>query len=83
MKATGIVRNVDSVGRIVLPAEMREIFGLKENGGLVEFFVEDDRIILKKYEPCCIFCKEADDVISFMGKNVCKKCAEKIGAEIK
>ncbi len=83
MKATGIVRNVDGVGRIVLPAEMREIFGLKENGGLVEFFVEDDKIILKKYEPSCVFCKEGNDVISFMGKNVCKKCAKKISNEAK
>ena len=83
MKATGIVRNVDSVGRIVLPAEMREIFGLKDGGGSVEFFVEDDRIILRKYEPYCIFCKEGNDIISFMGKSICKKCAKKIGSEAK
>lgn len=83
MKATGIVRNVDSVGRIVLPSELREIFGIKETGGALELYVEDDKIILKKYEPTCIFCKEGNDVVSFMGKNICKKCIEKLTAEIK
>ncbi len=83
MKATGIVRNIDNVGRIVIPSEMREMFGIKETGGALELFVEDDKIILKKFEPTCIFCKSENDIISFSGKNVCKKCAEKLGAEVK
>ncbi len=83
MKATGIVRNVDSVGRIVLPSELREIFGIKKTGGALELFVEDDKIILKKYEPSCIFCKDDTDIISYMDKNVCKKCAKKLGSQKK
>lgn len=83
MKATGIVRNVDSVGRIVLPSELRELFGIKKTGGLLELYVEDDKIILQKYEPSCIFCKSSNDIISYMGKNVCKQCAEKLNNEQK
>ncbi len=74
MKATGIVRNVDSVGRFVLPAEMREVFGIKKTGGKLEMFVEDDKIILKKFEPTCIFCGSEEDVNVFKDKKVCKKC---------
>ena len=82
MKATGIIRNVDGVGRFVIPAEMRKVFGIKETGGALEMFVEDDRIILKKYEPCCIFCKCEENIQIFKGKNVCSKCAEELGSII-
>lgn len=74
MKATGIVRNVDSVGRFVLPAELREVFGIKKTGGKLEMFVDDDTIVLKKFEPTCIFCGGEDDIIVFKGKKICKSC---------
>ena len=78
MKATGIVRNVDKLGRIVIPAEIRDKFGVKENGGLLELYAEDDTIILKKYEPNCIFCHSEDEIILFKDKKICKKCAEEM-----
>lgn len=80
MRSTGIVRNVDSVGRIVLPAELREVFGIKESGGQLEFFVDKDTIILKKFEPTCIFCGNEDDIIIYKDKKICKACAKQIGA---
>ena len=76
MKSTGIVRGIDALGRIVLPKELRRLFDLVDNEDSLEIFVEDDKIILKKYEPACIFCNSADDVIDHMGKKVCKKCIE-------
>ena len=78
MKATGIVRNVDKLGRIVIPAEIRDKFGVKENGGLLELYAEENAIILKKYEPACIFCHSEDDILLFKGKKICKKCAEEM-----
>ncbi len=78
MKETGIVRNVDRLGRIVIPAEMREKFGVKKNGGLLELYAEGDSIILKKYEPDCIFCHNENDIIVFKDKKICKKCAEEM-----
>lgn len=76
MKSLGIVRRIDHVGRIVLPKELRRLFDLVDNEDSLEIFVEDDKIILKKYEPACIFCNSADDVIDHMGKKVCKNCIE-------
>lgn len=73
MKSTGIVRKVDELGRIVLPMELRKILDLNVKDP-VEIFVDDERIILQKYYPACIFCGDADDVIYYNGKRICAKC---------
>ena len=78
MKSLGIVRRIDHVGRIVLPKELRRMFDLVDNEDSLEIFVEDDKIILKKYEPACVFCDSADNVVDYMGKKVCKDCIEKL-----
>ena len=75
MKATGIVRKVDELGRIVIPIEMRRTLDVAEKDSL-EIFVEDNRIILKKYEPSCVFCGKAKSSVQFNGKNICTKCLE-------
>jgi transcriptional pleiotropic regulator of transition state genes len=75
MKSTGIVRRVDELGRVVLPKELRRTLGIEE-GNSMEIFVEQEKIILRKYEPACIFCDSVDDVQQFSGKLVCKKCAK-------
>ena len=77
MKSTGIVRKVDELGRIVLPMELRKSLDIDKKDSL-EIYVDGDSIILKKYMPACIFCGEADDVISFKGKNICKNCLKQI-----
>lgn len=73
MKATGIVRKVDELGRIVLPIELRRNLDIAE-GDALEIFVDGNTIILKKYEPACVFCGDAKDVYVHKGKNVCPKC---------
>ncbi len=77
MKSTGIVRKVDELGRIVLPIELRRTLDIAEKDAL-EIYVDDDTIMLKKYEPCCIFCGNSKDVIAFKGKNICPKCLEEL-----
>jgi transcriptional pleiotropic regulator of transition state genes len=78
MKSTGIVRKVDELGRIVLPIELRKNMDIDNKGDAVEIFIDDDRIILKKYQPACIFCGDADSVVSYQGKLLCRACVEKI-----
>ena len=73
MKATGIIRKVDDLGRIVLPIELRRTLDIMERDEL-EIYMEDDHIVLRKYEPACIFCGDADDVIYYNGKRICAKC---------
>ena len=77
MKSTGIVRKVDELGRIVLPIELRRTLEIVERDSL-EIYVEGSTIILKKYEPACIFCGDAKDVINYKGRNICRKCLEEV-----
>ena len=77
MKSTGIVRKVDELGRIVLPSEMRRTLDIAEKDAL-EIYVDGESIILRKYQPTCIFCDNARGVISFKGKNVCPDCLAKL-----
>ena len=78
MKSTGIVRKIDDLGRVVLPIELRRTLDIEIKDAL-EIYVDRDQIILKKYEPACVFCGEAANVENFRGKNVCKSCAEELG----
>ena len=77
MKATGIVRKIDELGRIVLPMELRRTLGIHKEDP-VEIFVDDSNIILRKYEPACIFCGSAVEVSNIHGKNICRKCLDEI-----
>lgn len=77
MKSIGIVRKVDELGRIVIPMELRRTLGIAEKDA-VEIFVDGEQIVMKKYNPSCIFCGEARNVISYKGKNICTDCFKEI-----
>lgn len=77
MKSTGIVRRVDELGRVVIPIELRRTLDIAEKDAL-EIYVDGEHIILKKYEPACIFCGQAKDVAQYKGKNICSKCLEEL-----
>lgn len=78
MKSTGITRQIDSAGRIVLPKELRNMLGLKENSDYLEIFTEGEFIMLRKYSPACTFCASMVDVIDYKGKKVCRSCAAQL-----
>ncbi|KOF55730.1 AbrB family transcriptional regulator [Clostridium sp. DMHC 10] len=77
MKSTGVVRRVDELGRIVIPMELRRTLEIAEKDSL-EIYVDGEKIIFKKYQPACIFCGDAKDVVNYKGKNICKSCLEEL-----
>ena len=77
MKSTGIIRKVDELGRIVLPIELRRTLDIEERDEL-EIFMENDRIVLQKFEPACLFCGSSRGLITYRGKNVCQSCVGKM-----
>ncbi|RKN75042.1 AbrB/MazE/SpoVT family DNA-binding domain-containing protein [Paenibacillus ginsengarvi] len=77
MKATGIVRKVDELGRVVIPMELRRTLGIVEKDAL-EIYVDGERIMLKKYQPACIFTGSTEDLIYFNGKLVSREAARAI-----
>ena len=72
MKATGVVRRVDELGRVVLPCELRRVMNIKDRDSL-EIFVDEDKIVLKKYEPACTFTGSADELLEYKGRRVSKQ----------
>lgn len=81
MKSTGIVRKVDELGRIVLPIELRRTLDIAERDSL-EIYVDGASIVLRKYQPACIFCDDARNVVNYKGKNVCPNCIKALQAEL-
>ena len=77
MKSTGILRQIDDLGRFVLPIEIRRALNINLKDS-IEIYTENDRIILKKYQPSCIFCDSSSNVISFEGKRICEECLAKL-----
>lgn len=78
MKSTGVARKIDELGRIVLPSELRKVFGIRE-GDELEISVDQDRVILQKRRDVCAFCSAEDPRIDYRGRRVCNDCAGEIG----
>ena len=81
MKSTGIIRRVDELGRVVIPIEIRNKFEIAEKDP-IEIYVEGSTIVLKKFEPNCIFCGNSKNLIEYKGKLVCDKCLKQM-SEVK
>ena len=79
MRAIGCVRQIDKLGRLVLPSDIRKSLNIVNGVDSVEFFVDDDAVIIKKYRPACIFCGSADDIFSYKNNNICKSCLDELG----
>lgn len=81
MKSTGMVRKVDELGRIVLPAEIRQSMDIKVKDS-IEIFTDNERIVLQKYSPSCIFCNNVDNIILFREKRICAECLQTLKNQI-
>ena len=77
MKSTGIVRRMDELGRVVIPIEIRNKFDIKVKDP-VEIFVDGSNIVLRNYEPNCVFCGSTKNLVEYNDKLVCNKCAKKL-----
>lgn len=77
MKNTGMTRAIDEVGRIVIPNEIRKSLNIKPKDEL-DISIDNDKIILKKIQPNCIFCNCTQGLSSFKGNNICPDCIKKI-----
>ena len=79
MKSTGLSRPIDSLGRIVLPIEIRRTLDLSVRD-TVEIYIEEDKVILKKYSPTCVFCGNSENVTQYRGKLICQECLDDLSA---
>ncbi len=77
MKTTGVIRQLDSLGRIVLPIELRRTLGIGSKD-MLEIFVEGTSVILRKYEPDCLFCGSSQDLSPYREKMICSRCLKEL-----
>lgn len=78
MKTTGIVRGVDKMGRVVIPKEIRKQLRIENDVDEFEIFMDGDKVILKKYQPACVFCGQLADSVMYNGYNICVDCIDKL-----
>jgi len=76
---TVMVRKIDDLGRIVIPAETRRLFNIHE-GDELEISVENGAISLRKLQATCVFCGSTDEVAEFLGRGICGPCRSKVAA---
>ncbi len=81
MKPVGSVRHIDALGRIVIPKELRNRLEIEE-GDSLEMFLDENTIIIKKYNPACILCGSAKDIVTFRGKNFCPNCVKDMSVKL-
>lgn len=81
MKSTGIVRRLDSLGRIVPPMEMRRALDIEDRDAL-EFSLEGDAIVMRKYKPSCAFCGSTEELAEFKGRYICENCRHEIAEKL-
>lgn len=77
MKRAGHLCRIDKLGRIVIPKQLRDSFDIHTDDA-IELFTNENAIVLKKYTESCAFCSGEDNLISFKGKTVCKKCVKEL-----
>ena len=77
MRKSGMTRRIDTLGRLVIPKEMRNSLEIKE-GDAVEFSLDGEKILITKYAPNCVFCGSRNDISVFKGKKICSACLKEI-----
>jgi transcriptional pleiotropic regulator of transition state genes len=78
MKATGVTRPIDNLGRVVIPVEILRANNWAQGVDRVEIFTEANTVILRKYQPGCTFCGSMDALVEFGGQHICGACRSKM-----
>ena len=79
MKSLGITRRIDDLGRVVIPKETRRSLGM-ENGDPLEFYIDGDKVIMRKYTPGCSHCGLIGTVAELGSIKLCTECRDKLSA---
>lgn len=82
MKSVGIIRQVDKMGRVVIPKEIRAQLDIVNDKDSFEIYMENNKVVLEKFHPTCMFCDSLTDIITYNDKIICKSCIEKMHSMI-
>jgi transcriptional pleiotropic regulator of transition state genes len=73
MQSFSMTRKVDALGRVVLPADLRRMLGIKE-GELLAIHADEEQILLRRVSDVCVFCGRTDQLVEFRARKVCNPC---------
>lgn len=79
MSAQDRTRRVDSLGRVVLPADLRHALGIRE-GDVLDVAVHEGNLVLSRHEPMCVFCGGRDALREHAGRAACSSCVSALSA---
>ena len=79
MKAIGIIREIDSLGRVVIPKELRREYGLNK-GTPLEIFADGKNIIFRLYIKQCTFCGKGENLLEENGVFACSECLDRLAS---
>ncbi len=77
MKKGAITREIDKLGRIVIPSSLRSNLGI-ESGDPIEIISDGDKIVLRKFKDGCVFCGNSSHLFDYCERNVCRACIERM-----
>lgn len=77
MGASGVIRKIDKLGRIVIPVEFRKTLNI-HLGEEVEIMLKGNTVMLQKHEERCVFCGSAIGLENVLNKKICEKCKVKM-----
>ncbi len=77
MRTPGMLRKIDDLGRVVIPSEIRKAMQI-DKGDVLEMSMEEDRLVIRKFAPACIFCGGTEHLFTYEEKNICGQCIETI-----
>lgn len=75
----GIIRKIDSLGRIVIPKEMRKVLGINI-GEPLEILQINKEVLIRKRSESCELCGDKEGLLTYKGIRLCRECRRKIGA---
>lgn len=81
MKQIGYVSKIDTLGRVVIPKPVRQMFDMEKEDA-IEILPKDNGLLIRKYQPVCLFCGEMDNLITHEGVKVCEECIAKMAKKI-
>lgn len=74
----GIIRNLDSLGRLVIPKEMRKLLNV-DYGDAVRIIKQNKEVVIKRAEKSCIICGCEENLVECRDTYVCRDCVREIG----
>jgi transcriptional pleiotropic regulator of transition state genes len=72
------MRRVDSLGRVVLPADLRHALDIRE-GDTLDVAIEEGHLVLSKHDPACVFCGTRAELVEHAGRHACATCVSQLG----